>query len=82
MIIKDKVKKTPGQSFIQIDGILQNFMAGELKNIDAHLVYRILSDVFNNKNEYIPLFCDMTESFFSFITKLQVNNQLNDQNVI
>lgn len=48
MIIKDKVKKTPGQSFIQIDGILQNFMAGELKNIDAHLVYRILSDVFNN----------------------------------
>ncbi|KAK1373400.1 Polynucleotidyl transferase [Heracleum sosnowskyi] len=45
IIVEDRVKKTPGQSWIQIDGIIQNFMAGEQKNIDAHLVYRILSDV-------------------------------------
>lgn len=45
MMVEDGVKKTPGRSWIQIDRNIQEFMAGERKNIDAHLVHKIMSDV-------------------------------------
>lgn len=45
MMVEDKVKKTAGRSLIQLNEIIHEFMTSEQKNQDAHMVYRLLSDV-------------------------------------
>lgn len=49
-MIEMGVKKPPGRSWIQINGVVHNFVAGDMTHKHSHFIYEILYDVTKQAN--------------------------------
>jgi len=50
-MIEMGVKKPPGRSWIQINGVVHNFVSGDMTHKHSHFVYEILYDVTKQANQ-------------------------------
>ncbi|XP_062116658.1 pentatricopeptide repeat-containing protein At5g66520-like [Humulus lupulus] len=52
------VKKPPGRSWIQIDGIIHDFVAGDMTHRHASSIYKMLDEIYKMNSRDMPLYAE------------------------